>query len=779
MSVRVGSAYPAPMKPTQIPPGGRTPAARHNGDLFKGRTVKITESALGRSRDNEALWTKVQEPYENMAGDKETAERAIGFIQGQLKRFQDRSEALRRKWLTIEHMMKGNSTTRWSGLGSVQIPELYKMLETMVPRVEEALTAYDPWFHVYGVESNDQEQSQRIQWFLEHQLKQCGFNDYIQPYIRSVLIYGFAAMKITWNREWRKKVKKDGKRVYNEKTQSFEWSITGKVEDVLLYEGPKLELIDPFDFMIDYNCTRPEDARWVGHQSWKTYEEIADLGRRGIYENWENIHEQAPIRGQGTSDYYQQSRSLVWTDDKYIQEPQGGSRKYKVTEIHGLFDIYGEGLARECILTIVNETTVVRVTENPDGRDMRPYAISRCVKEPWQFFGVAPFDHAVRLNMELDDHRNLALEAHRLSVNPLVFVDSTAEVPPSLYNVEPGRVFRVNSPKDIVFSKIPMSVQDAQAITGELRRDIEETVGAPRIWEGTGGSGNTATEVERKIQEGNRRLLGIINSISDGFQGMLRVMHSMNQTYVVRDQRFRVLGKKAKGLPLYDEVAPEDFQMDVDFEFQGLRGLKNLGLRTSQLVQYAQLIAPALPLLQGQVNVAGLYKDLYKNLVDQRPADEIIQEPPSLDDIMTYEEENMILAQGQKLSVSPLDNDQEHIDGHLRLIENKVFEDLGENQQAMILQHVQEHVDALHKKQMQKAAAAQMAPAFPGAQPPNGEGGRPPEETGGAPVKAQQQQQAPGQTTGETPGMENRPTAMATPGRMPQMFQSQNSEAQQ
>lgn len=781
MSVRVGSQYPQMMNTPATSTGSGTRKLRNTGDLFNGKEVKIVEGVGERSRKNEALWNKVQEPYQNFATDKEVAERALGFVKENLSRFQQKTEALRRKWLTIEHLIKGNSTSRWSGLGAVQIPELYKMLETMVPRVEEALTAYDPWFNVFGREENDVDQAKRIQWFMEAQLDQAGFSDLIQPFIRSMLIYGFAALKIDWHRDWRKKVKKKGERIFNEETGQNEWTYTGKVEDVLLYEGFKMHLVDPFDFMIDQQCTRTCEARWIAHDSWKTWEEIAALGEAGVYKNWEQIKEQSPTRGGGSSDYYQQSRSLVWNDDKFNQEPAGSSIKYKVTEVHGLFDIYGEGRARECILTVVNEKVVVRVQENPDGRDMRPYAVARCVKEPWQFFGVGPFDHAVRLNMELDDHRNLALEAHRLSVNPLVFVDNTSEIPPSLYNIEPGSVFRVSDPRAIQFSKIPMSVGDAQAMTDALRRDIEESVGAPRIWEGTGGGGGTATEVERKIQEGNRRLRGVINSVSDAFRDMLRIMHSKNQTYVVQDQRFRVLGRKAKGLPIYDEVSPEDFQMDVDFEFQGVRGLKNMGLRTSQLVQFANLVAPALPLLEGQINITALYKDIYEALVDQRPSDEIIRELPAMEDLLTPEEEHMLFLQGQKVSVYPMDDDEAHMKSHkVFMAKDNLWNKMGEDQKSQFMIHVEQHLSQKKRKAMQKAAQGQMSPAFAGPRPPeNGDGGNPEQELGGAPVKQQQQQQAPGQTAGETPGMQSRPAEQAVPGRMPQMFQTQNQEAQQ
>lgn len=773
MAVRVGSQYPFPTPEWNRP--DRRSHSQPSRSTINDDPIYFVEPIGERLFENEKKWQDVQVPYENYAGDRNIADRARHFVLGHLQRTQDHSEALRRKWMTIERVLKGNTITRWTGGNHVHVPEVYKMLETMVPRVEEAIFSFDPWFHVFGREESDRDQEDKIRWFLDYQLDQASFSEYVQPFVRCMLTYAFAMLKIRWRRKWGQRVIKIGRREPRS-DGTFHFRYTKEEKREIVYEGPDFDLVDPFSAIIDNATMLKKDMRIIGEESWKSESELLELEAEGAYVNVSELLSQAPVRSRGSTDYYRMSRSQTWLDDENQREPEGSDRRYKVTEIWGNFDLLGDGI-RPCKLTVGNDRTVLCAQENPFDDKFTPYAVARASREPFQFHGVGPFDHSIRLNMELDDHRNLALEAHRLAVNPIVFVDTNADIPASLYDVLPGQVFRVNNPRDVQFGKIPISIRDAQSITEELRRDIEEATGAPRIWEGSDsptGSG-TATEVERKIQEGNRRLKSLVRSVSFAFRDMLTMMHSMNRQFVTREQTFRVLGKKAKGLSVYSEVAPETFLPKVDFEMQGLAGLATLGLRATNLVQYVQTIANLLPYSQGVVNIPGLELDLYKAMVNERPGDEIINEPPSLDQLMTPEEENMMLAQGQRVEIHPNDDDEAHERAHQAYGTSEAFAEKSPTVQGLLFEHRAAHESQRERKLLKQRALEQQSPAFPNSQPQvgvNGRGAMQPAMpsyggTGSGPE---------GQAPGVTPGSQNRPnTPMQTPGRDGQIFQTQNS----
>lgn len=722
-------------------------------------TVGVDGVRPGQLRE----WSRNLAPYRNLAGDKSIADRARLYANGITTNHDRATEEHRNRWDVIDYMMKGQTLTEWDGPDAVHVPELYKMLETLVPRIEDAVTMFDPWFSVKGREHLDKLKSGKVKAFLDYQLDQAKFSELVPYSIRVMLMYGFCVMKTWWHWETDVRVEKRH-RVEQLKDGSKRRVTESREVDKVVYEGPKIKLVDPYWFIIDPKATTPREAEYIGDTCEMTYDQIAELGEQGVYENWRKLADEEP-RGSGElADRSRYSRSGA-NGDFGERRPIGAPKKFMVTEIWGRFDIYGTGRTRECVITVANGDTVLRVQENPFDDKHRPYAIAKANKYAYDFYSVGPLDHCIPLSIELDTHRQIGLEANKLAMCPIIFTEETSDAPDSLWGVEPGTVFKGDY-QSLHQLKIGTSLREMAEAESILRRDIEEVAGAPRIFEGTEGGETTATAVERKIQEGNKRVRGYVRAYTSMCEDLLSQMHALNKQYVTRDMKFRVMGKAGARLEEYELAQPEDFLPEVDFEFVGISNLHTLGMEATNLQQFMAAIFPLVQMHPGIVDIPELASRLHDALLGRGADKPIVNVPDPLDELLTQHDENVLMIHGHKVPINRQDDDAEHA----KIIEEAVFgnqelwESLHPDIKDLFTVHYERHLQALRGGEVREMAAQNPKPyvaagsaAFPG------QGSLP------MPQNQDPRQSPPGETPGPTNMMRQ-----ATMGRSQPFSQTDN-----
>lgn len=744
------------------PPRGKEESTAREG------TFKVTTPLEGVDSDSVKEWFDCQIDYENLAKDKDIAQRAMNFARMSAMRFETAITPIHDKWRIIQYTLRGKTFSRSNtARDPVHVPELYKLEETLIPRLEEAIFQYDDWFMPIGKTQKDKAQERVIQQFIEYQLYHARFPEMIQPFFRLLLRYGIAPLKIWWSLRQRDVIEREVKSEY--KDGKVTYKVVRREKKKVYYNGPKIRLIDPFDFYVELDATNTHDALFIGDRSWMTYDEIAELGEEGIFHDTDRLAKIEPSFDP-VARWKKASRGIE--QEMQLQgRVEGAPKKFEIREFWGLFDAFGTGRTREFVITLADNRHVLRVQENPFDDKHRPYAVARAAREPFRFFNVGPMDHGVQLQFQFDENRNLGLDSHRLTVCPIVMVDEQSDIPDSLLGVMPGSVFRVKSPPTWI--KSPSTIGDMINLETVLRRDMEEVMGAPRIMQGTEG-GNTATEIERKIQEGNQRTRGLVRSSTFALQEMLRQMHALNQQYVTTVETFRVLGVEGGKLTEYTEIDPEKLDADVDFEFIGPSNLQTVGLRATQLQQFLTVVYPFLAQYPNLVDIPVLIRDLFKNLVGTRIAEDVIKVPSKLDDMMDPELENMLLIMGQDVPVHEADDDEAHLRIHAQVKQDKQWKASTPRDQKRLLEHNAWHQQNMAQKKTKKAAMNQINPSVATAPAPQLPAERGTTGSRGNGSGGPMAPTVPGQTpTGETPGP---PTAFGTrsPDRKGGMFQTEN-----
>lgn len=708
---------------------------------------------------------------DNLAGNEVVAERAIRFARERVMEAKQNMSSLHRRWRLTYYMLSGNTIDQ-AGPMEVHVPELYKIVETMAPRIEEAILERDPWFRVRPRRFEDEDKANTIAAFIEWELAQSGFRRRVQESIRDLLVTQVCAFKILWSNESRMVKTK----VREIDPDTGKMTVRFKRQKKTTYNGPRIHLIDPFDFLIDPRASDPNDAEWVGDITYYTIDELRRFEQEGFLMNVEKLVENKKVDdgAQGAN-----SASFgwdMWEHKKWRSPTETGTvfgnstnrtglpRKVEVTTMCATHDLRGDGIYEECILVIGDGRVCLQAIPNFYDQQMRPYATARAARNGHNFFGVGILDNAVRLNQHLDRLHAITLRTAEGVACPVVFVEEGSDVPDSLYHTRPFKVVPVAGGK-VTIQSIPGEALNAlPGIMSMLSRDIEETVGTFKIQMGQEITESTATQATLALQEGSRRMRGIIRNYADMLGQLLSVIHKMNCQFVTDEIAFRVLGKRAKDLAdTYLVAGPDTFIDDVDFEFVGLESLHTYGLKATGWQTIMSTMAPIMVQNPARIDAVGIMHDITSVLVGPDEADRYIKPAEPRDDRMAQGEENYFLRKGIKVAVSQNDPHRKHIQEMAAdLIRLKQDRSADPDEVAAFMEHALSHQAFMDKqadddavRQQEMARNQPMQPPEAGGTPADvGEGSSP--MAGGMAANPMPQGQTPGPPRGQSMGKAGR-----------------------
>lgn len=707
----------------------------------------------------------------NRAGTPQIDEKAMTIATGIMAEWSDRMQGLFRRWRAINKMLAGNTLDK-GGPEDVHVPEIYKAMETIIPRMEETVVGlYDPWFRLVPRRKKDTSAVNANSAFLDWEFSQAKVRTTIQPALRDMLTSQACAWYCWWDNEEKYKTFREFETVIDAKGRAKKKLKRKRRQKVIRFSGPRAVLVDPFDFIIETRSTDPQTAPYVGHRWWMTEDEVKRVGAQMGWQNLDKIGAAQPeTLGPAYMDSYR------WASDPTMRlgglamplNPIAGRpNKLEVVVLYSVCDLrQGQPGAdgdnyRDTRIVIVGGKTVVEVRDNPLDGDLRPYAIARVSKSGHHFYSTGPFDNAIRLNQHLDRYHQVFLRGAHLAAQPFGFSSEDGDLPDSLYQMRPGKIFK--GVGDIRFSEIPSGfLNAAPMVLGMLQKNIEETTGAFRVNMGQ-DTGGTAHEAQLAFQEGNRRLSGMVRCFGEGLTQLLDIFQRLNLQFSTDDVEFAVLGKRALDLRRQNmTIGPADLLDDVQFEIIGLRNARNYGLKATGWQAFMNTMTPFLMANPAAVDQVGLMHDIAAELVGQEEADARIKVPTPLEQLKPQREENFGLLAGEVIDVDPDDDDAKHLDDEdfHKLVRRAYNEKdpMPRHVREAIWRHLHDHIDQFNRKQAQSSVRMQRAQMQRQIMAPEA-GGQPatsPQAGGFSDAMKQLGSEPGGQTPGENPGPADR-----------------------
>ena len=235
--------------------------------------------------------------------------------------------------------------------------------------------------------------------------------------------------------------------------------------------------------------------------------------------------------------------------------------------------------------------------------------------------------------------------------------------------------------------------------------EIDEVTGAPQMFLGTQPQDDTATGTISRGREGNKRVLGYVRAYTRLMEQVLVQMHLLNRQFVTRAMTFRVLGKKAHGLHDYEEIGPEAFDSEIDFEFKGVTNLRTLGQRATNLQAFMNVATPFISAYPNEINPIAMLENLWHYMVGDDMGEDKIFKNISLEDMLPQDVENIMMSQGQRVEVHPQDNDEEHIIEMQPIFQSEQFSQWPVKNQKLMIEHAAMHEVAMKQKRLKSQAA--------------------------------------------------------------------------
>lgn len=449
----------------------------------------------------------------------------------------------------------------------VFVPKAYETLVTLAPY----LVANVPTVDLLPVGKEDEPYAKDMSDFINWQLEVTGLDEIMEPWGIGAFLYGSYHIKVTW--QTTTKTKKE-KKTLKKNEDGSEW-VEETEKELIDKDIPKLELIDPFNFLADPRVPNLEDQDCVIH----TTEAVSldELKKHSdIYFNLDKI--QAKQNSKETylgTDMDKMSRQAmlgvasVTADNRDKTE----STKIELCELQGMFKPDDETPEDRYIITVANNSTVIRVEKLRDCYNHGRYTYVKLDDQPWpgEYYGVSTVEPLVGLQAQMIDIVNQRLDNLKLILNRMWILNAQSNLSANQVKSVPGAVMVVQG--DPNQALVPVQTQDvtgnAYNETDYIDRLIQTVSGVTDFGKGVGSSGlnDTATGVSIVSEAAKSRSEAKLKRIRNAIARLVKMYLSLDGQFITENQWKRILGPGKKYE--FKEIKKEAFKGSYDVRVKG------------------------------------------------------------------------------------------------------------------------------------------------------------------------------------------------------------------
>lgn len=381
-----------------------------------------------------------------------------------------------------------------------------------------------------------------------------------------------------------------------------------KLEDMPTFEqsGAKMqrflvttEAVRPDEFVIDPSATCVEDAHFVAHEVIKPRHTILRKQREGLY--WPGRVEAYAGSQKGSTTGYESDTTVEDKDEGVL-----------ITEYYGL--VPGLLLPNsdkigmvEAIVTLANESTVLKAVVSPFTMKDRPIVAYQHDPVPGQFWGRGVIEKGYNPQKALDAELRARIDGLAMSSAPMMGADITRMPRNPDLRTHPGKFFMTRGKPSDIIEPIAFAAPGLQATfqnAGDLERMVQMATGA----------------MDSAIPIGQNRR----NETSSG-------MSQMNAAFLKRSKRTMRRVEKylekivTKSLWRYMQFDSQRYPRDAVFKVNSTMGIMAREVENQQLVQMLGFVSDNPPVQNLIVqalfeNTASADKDVLRRAIEQMNA---------------------------------------------------------------------------------------------------------------------------------------------------------------
>lgn len=491
--------------------------------------------------------------------------------------------------------MSVTNTTKTTTRAKIFIPVTFKVIENAVAKFVNLIFNQEEFFEVVPMDKRDEAVARVIQELLLYQLMRCNFFTKFIDFVKQLLLYGTSYLKVYWKvrREW----------VWTRNPIRAPITIMGfslglnritgweeKKEYKVVERRPEVDVLDILDVFPDPTAPVVKDGRGVFIRSWISMDELKKMGK-GKYPVYTNTDDD---KLKATNKYYDSSRQNRLATRGVGDPSLDEGKQVEILEFWGRYDLDGDGIDEECLITIGNRTVLLRAAPNPFHHQKRPVLKSTFSSVPMEWFGIGLVEPIVPLQHELNTLRRQRLDNVNLSLNRMWLVNSLADVDIDTLVSTPNGIILTDDMQGVQPMQTNDVTQSAYNDAAIVQGDIEE-VTVPKAASGTpesGKLGRTARGAQLIIGQALEKFGVAAKSIEVTIQSMLRLFHQLNLQFLDSEDVAREIGVVGS---LFDQqITPEMIRADVMFKMVGLSDMIGKEGKINQIISFYGVFKEAL-----------------------------------------------------------------------------------------------------------------------------------------------------------------------------------------
>ena len=371
--------------------------------------------------------------------DSENDYRALSqWLSGRLENWRNhRDNNYLKQWDEYYRLWRGMWTTedqnRRSEKSKIITPALQQAVEASVAELEEATFGRGKWFDIQDdmLDQNKQD-IEYIRNLLQEDLEGAGCKDALCEVFLNGAVYGTGIAKIITE----EKIERRPVEVPVEGTLTT----ARQIEDYVSVDV-KVEAVSPKEFIIDPSANTINEALGVAHEVYKPRYVLSEGMDKGIYREVDISADTDVVQVGYDPEYIQKDAS----DQIKICEYWGKvPRKFLNSKIDTDDFEYDEDELVEAVVTLANDSHILRAEENPFMMVDRPFVSYQHDIVPNKFWGRGVCEKGYNPQKALDAEMRARIDSLALTTTPMVAADATRLPRGIKLEVRPGKTILTN-----------------------------------------------------------------------------------------------------------------------------------------------------------------------------------------------------------------------------------------------------------------------------------------------------------------------------------------------
>lgn len=600
-----------------------------------------------------------QGPENKLKSMDELKDEARDYVTSQYEKLSDRGGYidLLNKWEKLYNNISYKKNA--DSMANLFSPETRKSERTIENFIDEILFGVKPNFVITcprgeSAKAKTEVLTKTIVWQQEN----IKFRDKIRRFVRKGLIHGTAIAKVVWSEV------KQNFYTYDEITKQ-------QVErEVTTYNNIEFEVKDIRNIFLDPFVEDYKDLDIIIERKVVTKDYLLKKGKEGIYNDLSFLDQDYMNGKDGkTVDTYSKDdgrQSVLNILTGLTGNYSSNKNQYELLEAWFRFDINQDGVDEECLMVVIDKKYCIKFERNPFRLQQKPYLIYAWEKIDGSCLGQGIPQLAEKMQLALNDFLNQVMDNLTFIINNMWEVSRDGNILDQELKSRPRGVIHVDG--DVGKSLAPLrppNITDAgmQGIIltkDELRTGVE----TPNSLQGVPAKyGTTAAESTNQYNAAARGVFYQLRQLEDNIiVEFLKMAFHYDMQFMSREQFIMIVGKQAATAAIGNDLTLNSLYDEFTFVPLALSQMEN---RIVSIQQKLNMLNISTKLPQGIVNlhklVAGIWQDMGNDI-----SDGVVYPDPQAQ-LISPEDENLLLSQGDTITPHPMDNHILHIAEHRKI----------------------------------------------------------------------------------------------------------------